>query len=257
MILAAAFVFGLIIGSFLNVCICRLPQNISIIKPSSRCPECMAPIKFYDNIPVISFLLLRGRCRNCAARISLKYPTVELFTAFLTTCFAYKWYINPIWLAVALSAVYLLIIAALIDFETMLIADIFAFSLAALGLAGSFINPYFSGTAFARLQSFLIGAGIGAGVIWLMAFLGKKIYKKDAVGEGDIFLMAGIGALIGWQGVLTTLIMASFFGSAYGLTLMLLKKAERLSSIPFGPFLAMGAVINLYSLVKPEFFLFF
>ncbi|MCX5784484.1 MAG: prepilin peptidase [Elusimicrobia bacterium] len=256
MIFAAAFIFGLIIGSFLNVCVYRLPRNISIIRPSSRCPKCLAPIKFYDNIPVISFLLLKGRCRNCAARISLKYPAVELVTALLTAFFAYKWYADPLWLAVALTAVYLLVVAALIDFETMLIADVFSFSLAALGLAGSFINPYFSGAAFARLKCFLIGGASGAAIIWLMAVLGKKIYKKDAVGEGDIFLMAGIGALTGWQGVLTTLLMASLFGSAYGLTLLLLKKAERLSSIPFGPFLAMGAVINLYSLVKPEYFLF-
>jgi leader peptidase (prepilin peptidase)/N-methyltransferase len=257
MIFFVSFVFGLIIGSFLNVCVSRLPQNISIVRPPSRCPKCLAPIKFYDNIPVISFLLLRGRCRSCAAPISLKYPAVELFSALLTACFAVKWYGSPLWLAVALAAVYILTLTALIDLETMLIADASSYALGALGLAGSFINPYFSGTVPERLKYSLLGGAFGAAIIWLMAVIGKKIYKKDAVGEGDIFLMAGIGALTGWQGVLTTLVMASFFGSAYGITLLLLKKAERFSSIPFGPFLAMGAIINLYSVVKPEYFLFF
>ena len=256
MIFAASFIFGLVIGSFLNVCVSRLPQNISIVRPSSRCPKCLAPIKFYDNIPVIGFLSLKGRCRNCSAPISLKYPAVELLTALLTAFFISKWHANPLWLAVALAAVYILTVAALIDFETMMIGDVFSFSLAALALAGSFINPYFSGTAFDRLKYFLTGGAFGAAIIWFIAVLGKKIYKKDAVGEGDIFLMAAVGALTGWQGALTTLVMASFFGSAYGLTLIALKKAGRLSSIPFGPFLAMGAVINLYSLVKPEYFLF-
>jgi len=256
MIFAVSFVFGLMIGSFLNVCVSRLPQNLSIVRPSSRCPKCLAPIKFYDNIPVISFILLKGRCRNCSAPISVKYPVVELLTALLTAFFVSKWLVNPLWLAVALAAVYVLTVVALIDLETMMIGDVFSFSLAALALAGSFVNPYLSGTAFDRFKYFSTGGVFGAAIIWFLAALGKKIYKKDAVGEGDIFLMAAIGALTGWQGALTTLMMASFFGSAYGLTLLALKKAERLSSIPFGPFLAMGAVINLYSLVKPEYFLF-
>ena len=256
MIFAVSFVFGLMIGSFLNVCVSRLPQNLSIVMPPSRCPKCLTPIKFYDNLPVISFILLKGRCRNCSAPISFKYPVVELLTALLTAFFVSKWHASPLWLAVALAAVYVLTVVALIDLETMMIGDIFSFSLAALGLAGSFVNPYFSGTAFDRFKYFLTGGVFGAAIIWFLAALGKKIYKKDAVGEGDIFLMAAIGALTGWQGALTTLMMASFFGSAYGLTLLALKKAERLSSIPFGPFLAMGAVINLYSLVKLEYFLF-
>jgi len=251
-----AFAFGLLLGSFLNVCIARLPKDESIMWPASHCPKCQAPIKFYDNVPVLSFLLLRGRCRVCRAGISLKYPAVELATGFITALFAVKWLGNPAWLAVALLAAYVLIIVSVVDFETMLISDAFSLALFVLGLAGAFFNPYFSGGWAERLGSAVAGAAAGAGFIWGLALLGKVIYKKDAVGEGDIFLMGGIGALCGWQGVASCVVMASFFGSLYGITLLILKRADRMSHMPFGPFLALGAIINLYALVKPEYFFF-
>ncbi len=245
-----ALAFGLVLGSFLNVCISRLPEGLSIVKPRSRCPGCLAAISFYDNIPLLSFLILRGRCRRCAAPISWRYPFVELLTGVVTLLLFMKWNAQPLWLAAALSAAYILIVAAVIDFETMLISDVFPYGLAGIGLLACFVNPYFSGSALSRLLSFFSGAASGAFIIWFMSWLGKKIYGKEAVGEGDIFLMAGIGAVTGWEGVLSALIMASFFGSVYGISLMLAKKAKRFDPIPFGPFLAMGAVINLYSLVR-------
>jgi len=251
-----AFIFGLLIGSFLNVCIARLPKDESIVFPASRCPICQTPIKYYDNIPLLSFIALGGRCRACLKPISIKYPAVELLTGVLTALFFVRWSENLPWLAVSLLAVYALIVMSAIDFETMMISDFFSLLLCVLGLAGSFFNPFFEGGWASRLGSFALGAGAGAGSIWLLAYIGKAIYKKDAVGEGDIFLMGGIGALCGWQGVITAVIMASFFGSVYGISLLLLKRADRLSHMPFGPFLAMGAVINLYSLIKPEFFFF-
>lgn len=256
LIAALAFAFGLLFGSFLNVCIARLPKDESIMWPASRCPACGVPIKFYDNIPVLSFLLLGGRCRACRGPISLKYPAVELLTAFITAAFAVKWQANPAWLAVALLAAYVLIVVSVIDFETMLISDAFSLALFALGLAGSLVNPYFSGAWTARLAACAAGAAAGAGFIWVLALAGRKIYKMEAVGEGDIFLLGAIGALCGWQGVVSCVIMASFFGSLYGVTLLVLKKAGRMSHMPFGPFLALGAVINLYSLVRPEYFFF-
>ncbi|HCC48128.1 MAG TPA: prepilin peptidase [Elusimicrobia bacterium] len=254
--LIMAFILGLAFGSFLNVCIGRLPKDESINFPPSRCPKCLAPIKLYDNIPVLSYLLLRGRCRSCKEPISPRYPFVELLTAALTVLFVHKWQGSPAWLGVSLLAVYVLILVSVIDFETMLISDAFSLALFALGLGGSLVNPYFEGSWAARLASSAGGAAAGAGFIWGLALLGKKIYKKDAVGEGDIFLMGGIGALCGWQGVLTAVIMASFFGSVYGVTLLLLKRADRMSHMPFGPFLALGAAINLYSLFTPEDFFF-
>ncbi|MCX5793247.1 MAG: prepilin peptidase [Elusimicrobia bacterium] len=251
---ALAFIFGLLLGSFLNVCIARLPKDESIAFPASHCPRCRAPIKFYDNIPLLSFALLRGRCRACRVPISFKYPAVELVTGALTALFFARWSGSLPWLAVSLAAVYALIVVSVIDFETMMISDFFPLLLCLLGLAGSYVDPCFEGGWAARLGQSAGGAAAGAGAIWLLAFMGKVIYKKEAVGEGDIFLMGGIGALCGWQGVLSSVIMASFFGSAYGLSLLLLKRADRMSHMPFGPFLAMGAVINLYTLVKPEYF---
>ena len=251
-----AFPLGLLFGSFLNVCIVRLPKDQSVLWPASHCPKCRTPIKFYDNIPVLSFLLLRGRCRACKEPISPRYPAIELLTGLLTALFAAKWLVSPVWLAVSLAAVYVLIVVSVIDFDTMLISDAFSLALFLLGAGGSLFNPYFSGGWGERLSSMAIGAAAGAGFIWALALIGKVIYKKDAVGEGDIFLMGGIGALCGWQGVITCVIMASFFGSVYGVSLLLLKKAGRMSNMPFGPFLATGAVINLYSLVKPDAFFF-
>lgn len=254
MVIVFALLLGLLLGSFLNVCIARLPKDESIVFPASRCPKCLAPIKFYDNIPVLSFLFLGGRCRSCREPISFKYPFVELLTGLVTALLAYKWWGSPLWLGISLLSAYVLIVMSVIDFETMMISDAFSLALFILGLAGSFSNPYFEGGWAERLASSGIGAAAGGGFIWLLALLGKKIYRKEAVGEGDIFLMGGIGALCGWQGVFTAVIMASFFGSVYGVSLLLLKRAERMSHMPFGPFLALGAVINLYSLVRPEDF---
>lgn len=256
-LLAAPAVLGLIIGSFLNVCIARVPAGRSVVRPHSCCPSCGAPIRFYDNIPVFSFLLLGGRCRSCRARISFRYPLVELLTGALTWVFFWKWSASPLWLAAALLSVYILLVVAAIDLETMLIADIFSFLLGAIGLAAALVNPYFGGGAGERLLSSAGGMAFGAGTIWAMAWLGRKIYKMDAVGDGDIFLMGGLGALLGWQGVISTLVMGAFFGSVYGIGLMLAKKAGRRDHMPFGPFLALGGVINLYSLVSPASFLFF
>ncbi|OIO02443.1 MAG: prepilin peptidase [Elusimicrobia bacterium CG_4_10_14_0_2_um_filter_56_8] len=256
LIVLTAFALGLLFGSFLNVCIARLPNDESIVFPASRCPKCKAAIKFYDNIPVLSYVFLRARCRSCGEKISFKYPFVELLTGLVTALLVFKWQGSPVWLAVTLLSAYVLIVVSVIDFETMLISDAFSLALFVLGISGSFFNPYFEGGWGERLASSAFGAAAGGGFIWGLAMLGKKIYKKDAVGEGDIFLMGGIGALCGWQGVLTAVVMASFFGSLYGVSLLLLKKADRMSHMPFGPFLALGAVINLYSLVRPEDFFF-
>lgn len=249
-----ALPLGLIIGSFLNVCIARLPKDESIVFPPSKCPSCGAPIRAYDNIPLLSYLLLRGRCRACRGPISFKYPFVEAVTGLVTALLVYKWHASPAWLAVALLSSYVLIVMSVIDFETMLISDAFSLALFLLGMGGSLVNPFFSGSWASRLASSAIGAAAGAGFIWGLALLGKQLYKKDAVGEGDIFLMGGIGALCGWEGVFTAIVMASFFGSVYGVTLLLLKRADRMSHMPFGPFLALGAVVNLYRLIRPEDF---
>ncbi|MBI4801954.1 MAG: prepilin peptidase [Elusimicrobia bacterium] len=250
------FIFGLIIGSFLNVCVSRIPKGVSIISPRSRCPECLAPISFYDNLPLISYLVLRGNCRHCGVSIPFRYPLVELLTAAITALFVFKWRADIPWLIVSLSAAYLLITVSLIDFETFMIADAFSYALMLLGFVSAFFNPYFNGGASARFLDFFSGGLTGAVIVGSLAWLGKRIYKKEAVGEGDIFLMAGIGALTGVQGVFSTLMFASFFGAVYGGWLILFKKAGRFDHVPFSPFLSLGAVINLYRLFRiTDFFI--
>ena len=252
-----AAVMGLMIGSFLNVCIYRVPNGLSIIKPRSLCPKCSKALNFYDNIPLLSYIVLGGKCRNCKNPISPRYPIVELLTAIITALMFFKWSSNPFWLIAVLLSSYIFIVIAIIDFETMMIADIFSYAIGFLGLSFSFFNPYFSGAPFYKLAQSAMGALFGAAIIWLLAFVGKKIYKKEAVGEGDIFLMAAIGAMLGVEGILSSLIIASLFGSVYGITLMVLKKAKRFDHIPFGPFLSLGAIINMYSFIGINTFFFY
>ncbi|MCK4936811.1 MAG: prepilin peptidase, partial [Elusimicrobiales bacterium] len=204
-----AGIMGLMIGSFLNVCIYRVPKRLSIIKPRSLCPKCSKALKFYDNIPLLSYIILGGKCRNCKNPISLRYPIVELITAIITALMFFQWGSNPLWLAAVLISSYIFIVIAIIDFETMMIADIFSYAIGFIGLSFSFFNPYFFGAPFQKLAQAAIGALVGAAMIWLLAFIGKKIYKKEAVGEGDIFLMAAIGAMLGVEGILSSLIIAS------------------------------------------------
>ncbi|MEA3306550.1 MAG: prepilin peptidase, partial [Elusimicrobiota bacterium] len=179
-------VLGLMIGSFLNVCIYRVPKELSIIKPRSLCPKCSKALKFYDNIPVLSFIILGGKCRNCKYPISWRYPIIELITSIITALMFFKWNSNPFWLTATLISSYIFIVIAIIDFETMLIADIFSYAIGFIGLSFSFFNPYFSGAPIYKLAQSALGVLVGAAVIWLLAFIGKKIYKKEAVGEGDI-----------------------------------------------------------------------
>jgi len=244
------FVLGLAIGSFLNVCIYRISHNLSIIKPSSFCPSCRKTIAFYDNIPVISYFLLGGKCRHCGSKISLRYPLVELITAVDTCLLFIKWMREPYWLGAVLILSYIFIVIAAMDLETFMIADLFSYLIVLIGLVFFWANPYFKGGTVSKFLQFFGGLIAGAFIMWFMSFLGKKIYKKDAIGEGDIFLMAAIGSVLGIEGVFSTIILASLFGSVYAVSLMIMKKAGRRDYIPFGPFLSLGAVINLYSFVK-------
>lgn len=250
MILVFAGLFGAIIGSFLNVCIYRIPKEKSIVWPSSFCPKCGKPIKWYDNIPVLSYIILGGKCRACKQPISLQYPLVEAFTALMTVLFVWRWGISP-WTAAVLVVVYSFIISSVIDMQLMIIPDRFSVGLIVFGLAVSFINPYFEGNALQHFLQSLLGAGVGFFGTLGMALLGYALFRKEAMGGGDVKLMGGIGALVGWQGVITTIIFASVIGLVYSLYLMIFKGKKRGDAIPFGPFLSMGALINLFYLVTP------
>ncbi|MCX5783067.1 MAG: prepilin peptidase [Elusimicrobia bacterium] len=252
-----AFTFGLIIGSFLNVCIYRLPRGKSIVFPSSGCPVCGVAIKFYDNIPVLSFIFLKGLCRNCNAPISWRYPLIELLSGALTALFFNKYAGAPLWCFVILVSVYALIVLSFIDLEFMIIPDELSLGMAALGLLFFWANPNFSGGAVAKFLHSFFGAGFGFAVMWLLAVLGEKLFKKEAMGGGDLKLMAGIGAIMGLGGVLSTLMIGSVLGSVYGICLLAMRKIGRKAEIPFGPFLSMAALINFYHYIPPSAFLFY
>jgi len=241
------FIFGALIGSFLNVCIYRMPRDRSIVWPSSRCTSCSNPIKPWDNIPLLSFLLLGGKCRICKAPISLRYPLVEALNAFFYVFLL--WRFGPDWpfLIYALFSSALIVIT-FIDLDFQIIPDRISLPGIPLGLlAGSLIlpDPFMRADALGWKAS-LIGAASGFLFYYFIAFAGEKIFKKEAMGGGDIKMMAMVGGFLGWKGVILTTFLGSLFGSIIGIFMMLFRGREKGSQIPFGPFLALGAVVSLF-----------
>ncbi|MBR4682923.1 MAG: prepilin peptidase [Elusimicrobiaceae bacterium] len=254
LVLVFAGLFGLIFGSFLNVCIYRIPREKSLVWPPSTCPKCNARIRWYDNIPVFSYLCLLGKCRHCKAPISIQYPLIELLTAVLTVLFVWRLGLSP-WMFVVVAAVYALIALSVIDLEFMIIPDRFSLGLIVWGLLFAWLNPNFEGVWWQKELYALLGAGVGLFGVLAIALIGTWIFKKEAMGGGDVKLMGGIGALLGWQGVITTIVFASFFGLVYSLGLMIFKGKKGGDVIPFGPFLSLGALINLWFLILPSMLL--
>ena len=232
-------VFGLVIGSFLNVCICRLPASQSIVSPRSRCPQCGHLIRAHDNIPVLSYVFLRGRCRDCGTRISARYPLVEIlsgaFAAMTIARFGFGWTALILY---SLIAAFLVI--TFIDIDHRIIPDVITLPGIPIGLAASFgpgiISP---------LES-LIGILAGGGSLFLVAWIYQAIAKREGMGGGDIKLLAMIGAFIGWKGVLFTIFVASLTGTLAGMALILRRREGMKLAVPFGPFLAVGAIAYLF-----------
>jgi len=241
------FIIGISIGSFLNVVIYRTEKEISIINPPSFCPKCGKKIEWYDNIPIISYIILGGKCRNCFSKIDIQYPIVEFISGILTLLFYLKWKDNILWFFSSALILYLLIIISVVDFKTMMLSDLFSYILSFIGIISSYLNPIFEGNIYQRIKQSITGIITGAGIIYFLMFIGKKIYKKDAVGEGDIFLMGAIGSFVGPKGIIDVLIISSLLGSLYGISLILFKKLNKSSYIPFGPFLALSSLIKIYT----------
>lgn len=237
-------IFGLIIGSFLNVCIYRIPENISLWWPPSTCPKCKTKIKFYDNIPVLSYLILRGKCRKCKEPISIQYPIIEACTALMTLLIVWSLGLS-MWTAVALFVTYCLIVLSVIDFKLLIIPDRFSIGLTILGLLVFYLNPAFSGSATAKFVQALIGGSVGFFGLWGMAVIGSIVFKKEAMGGGDIKLLAAVGTITGLEGVISTLMISSLAGLIYYSALALLKKNPKNKTIPFGPFISLGLFINI------------
>lgn len=238
---AVLFIFGSIVGSFLNVCIWRMPRNESIIKPASHCPNCKKPIRWRDNIPILSFIFLAGRCRHCGHKISLRYPLVELVTAALFVInFAYFGVSVKFFIYTALECV--LIIGTFTDLMHFIIPDEITIGGLMAGLALSFIFPQLHNTA-SHSRAFLLslsGAVIGAASIYAIGVFGEFIFKKEAMGGGDVKLMAMIGSVLGWKLVLLVFFIAPFFGAFIGIYLKFVKKID---IIPYGPHLSLATFV--------------
>ncbi len=250
-LISIVFLFGLAAGSFANVIIHRLPRGESIVLPRSYCPACRKPIAARDNIPLLSFLLLRGRCRFCGAAIPIRYPLVELLTGVLFTAvyillaargerillFPFYWYF-----------VLTLVILSLIDLEHFILPDVLTYPLLGSGFLLAVVSPgQFGppGIVESLLRS-LLGAAVGGGSLWLIGLFGKAVFHKEAMGLGDVKLMAAVGAWQGWGMALFAVFLAALLALFIGVTLILLKKAEWGSRIPFGPYLALGSLLTLF-----------
>lgn len=234
LVLAAAF--GLILGSFLNVCILAwgAEPKQAIGTRRSRCPACAAPIAWYDNIPVLSWLVLRARCRHCKAPIAVMYPLIELATATIWVFFVWR---HGAGLQALAGATFftLLLGIAVSDARAYIIPDEFSLGGIPLGLAAAFLIGGKAG-----LTTALIGGAVGFGVLWLVAWLGSAILKQEAMGGGDIKMMAMVGTFVGWTGVVLTIFLGALIGTAIFLPMSLL---GRKPLVPFGIFLAMGAAV--------------
>jgi leader peptidase (prepilin peptidase)/N-methyltransferase len=233
------FILGLVLGSFYNVCIYRLPREESIAWPGSRCPHCRHPLSLLDNLPLVSFLLLKGSCRYCQTPISYQYPLVEGVTGVATVLIGWKFGLSWGFIQ-ALFLFSALLIVSFIDLSHQIIPDWITFPGIGMGLIFSWL------VGSPGLWSSLIGVLTGGGLLWLLAVGYQLLAKKEGMGGGDIKLLAMIGAFLGWPGVFVTLLLGSFLGTLAGIVLILIWKKDRTYPVPFGPFLSLGAVIHLF-----------
>ncbi|HUJ28293.1 MAG TPA: prepilin peptidase [Myxococcales bacterium] len=249
------FCVGAVVGSFLNVVIARVPKGESIVSPGSRCPKCGSAIRWYDNVPVVSWLVLRGRCRRCGQPISLRYPMVELLVAVLAVAVERRF--GPTGAALgAFAFVAALVALAYIDMDTWLLPHQITWPLLAVGLASPLWNhalPW---------PSSLIGAGVGFALFAAIALAGEKLLKRETMGWGDAWLLAGIGAWLGWQQLFPVVMLSALQGSIVGIALILAgRDPARVEApppptppgsdddwvppkhaVPYGPFLSLAAL---------------
>jgi leader peptidase (prepilin peptidase) / N-methyltransferase len=238
------FLLGSIIGSFLNVCIVRLPHEKSVVFPASHCVHCKKPIQWYDNIPLISYLILAGACRQCKKKISIRYFFVELITA-VTFLLFYKYFGLTAILLPYLVMVSGFIVATFVDFEHRIIPDEVSIGGMIAGVIFSIFIPELHGqhTFWQGALWSIVGLLVGGGSIYLMGILGDVIFKKESMGGGDVKLMAMVGAFMGWKLALLTFFLAPFFGAIYGVAEKIRTKE---STIAYGPFLVLGALLSLF-----------
>ena len=238
------FLLGACLGSFMNVCIYRIPAELSVVKPRSRCPKCMTDLAWYDNIPILGWLMLRGKCRYCHVPISVRYPAIELFTAVLITWLWVRFSYDPVVVPYGLLT-FGLILGSFVDIDEMWIPDRVTIGGMVAGPFLSFLLPSLHGVeghVQGLIQS-LIGLAFGFGLLWSVSFFGKLMLKKDAMGFGDVKLMGALGAFLGFESIVFIVFLSSLLGSIIGVSLIAVGKKEWQSRLPFGPYIAMAAMI--------------
>ncbi|MEK6223595.1 MAG: prepilin peptidase [Thermodesulfobacteriales bacterium] len=259
-----SFIFGTVIGSFLNVCIYRLPKEESIVYPGSHCTSCNEPISFYNNIPILSYLFLRGKCSKCNSKISFRYPLVEILTGllFLATVWSFGLSIETLFYLIFISA---LIPITFIDLEHMIIPNVITYPGIIVGILYNalktdwdygleLINNFSMG-----IQSFFLllsevpildsifGVILGGGILLLIAYVYEAVKKRQGMGMGDVKLLAMIGAFFGWEGVLFVIFLGSILGSVIGISIIIAKRGDLKYALPFGPFLSIAAIIYIFT----------
>lgn len=239
--------FGAMWGSFLNVCVYRIQMGLSVVSPGSHCFSCEKPVAWYDNLPVASWFILRGKCRHCGASFSIRYAVVEAFTGAL---FLGVWMVEgPSWRMLAYWLMtFGLLLGSLIDLDDFWIPDRVTWGGMAVGIPLSALLPSLHGaeTAAASLQASVLGAGLGFGLLWAVGWFGKLAFKKDAMGFGDVKLLGAIGAFLGAPAVLFVVFVSALLGSVVGVTLIAVGKSELGGRLPFGPYLSAAALIWVF-----------
>ena len=237
-----SLLFGLLVGSFLNVVILRLPQGQSVVLPRSFCPSCGRFLRWYDNIPLLSFAILGGECRFCKKAISWQYPLVEILTGLLSLVTFWKFGMIP-YLLNFLLLICPLIALSFIDLRHRILPDLITLPGIAAGLLVSLVDGEFR---LASLFPSLLGILAGGGTLFLIAWIYEKTRRQEGIGMGDVKLAAMLGGFFGWKGVFLTLFLSSLAGSLVGLILIVILRKGLKYAIPFGPFLALGGLVNLY-----------
>ena len=239
LIMLFCFGFGAIVGSFLNVCIYRIPAGLSVVSPASRCPVCETPIRWYQNIPIVSWCLLGGRCSSCKTHISIRYLSIEILNGLLYVLLLYHFGLSSTSLVFAIF-VSSLVVITFIDLDHQIIPNVISLPGIVVGFACSL---FFLPLAW---QASALGILLGGGLLWAVATGYRLLMGAEGMGMGDIKLLAMIGAVLGWQAVLPVVFLGSLVGTVIGVPLMLLKGKDGKLAIPFGPFLSLGALIYLF-----------
>jgi len=259
-----SFILGTVVGSFLNVCIYRLPRGESLAFPSSHCTSCGKAIRFYNNIPILSYLILRGRCADCGTPIPLRYPAVELISGIVLAGLYYKFGLSLETLFYAVLT-YSLIVITFIDLKHMIIPNVITVPGAVAGLLynalvtdwgrsgnllGAFsfsLENFFGVLNEVPFLDSVFGLIMGGGILFLIAFVYIAVRKQEGMGMGDVKLLAMIGAFLGWKGVVFVMLVSSLLGTITGLSIILYKKGDLKYALPFGPFLSLAAVIYIFT----------